>query len=110
MTRRLLGWAVTLVAGALASVATLAVHDKSWPWWCLAVAAPVAAAVALRRGGFRVAFVAGWLAVLFLAVLGRPEGDFVVTSTPRGYGLLLTGMLLLGLAVATLPKPRRTSS
>jgi hypothetical protein len=110
VTLRVLGWALTAAAGALASVATVAVHDKSWAWWCLAVGAPVATALALRPGGFRASFVAGWLLVLFLAVLGRPEGDFAVSATPRGYGLLLAGMLLLALAVATVRGPRRTAT
>jgi hypothetical protein len=110
VTLRILALLVALAAGALASVATLAVHDKSWAWWCLAMAAPVASTLALPPGGLRASFVGGWLAVLLLAVLGRPEGDFVVTATPRGYGLLLTAMLLLGLAVATLPRPRRSDS
>jgi hypothetical protein len=50
--------------------------------------------------------VLGWVLVLMLAVLGRPEGDYVVTATPRGYGLLAGGLGLLGFAVVTLPRPR----
>lgn len=92
--------------GAASGIATVAVHDRSWAWWVLAVAAPVAAALALPPGARRAGFAAGWFALVFVAMLGRPEGDVVVTATPRGYGLLAVGVLLLSVAVVTIPRPR----
>ena len=43
------------------------------------------------------------------ALLGRPEGDYVVTSTARGYTLLGLGLVLLMLVVVTLPVGRRVA-
>ena len=88
-------------------IASLAVHDKSWLWFLLAVTGPFAAVVALPSGWPRSGFGLGWVGVLMAALLGRPEGDYVVTSTPRGYTLLGLGLLLLMLVVATLPVGRR---
>jgi hypothetical protein len=47
--------------------------------------------------------------LLMLAVLGRPEGDYAISSTVRGYSLLLFGLLLLVVPVATIRRPVRTS-
>jgi hypothetical protein len=95
--------------GAASGLASVAVHDKSWPWFLLAVAAPLATTVALASGLLRSAFVAGWFGLLMLATLGRPEGDYAIASSGRGYGLLAAGLLLLGFAVATIRRPVRTS-
>ena len=43
-----------------------------------------------------------------VALLGRPEGDYVVTSTARGYALLGLGLALLVLVVVTVPVRRRS--
>ena len=55
------GGFVTLVVGGITGIASLAVHDKSWAWFVLAVAAPVAAVVAAPAGWWRVGFGAGWV-------------------------------------------------
>ena len=101
------GGFVSLVVGGITGIASLAVHDKSWAWFALAVAAPVAAVVAAPAGWWRVGFGAGWVGVLMVALLGRPEGDYVVTATSRGYALLAVGLLLLGAVVVTIPVGRR---
>jgi len=44
-----------------------------------------------------------------VALLGRPEGDYVVTATARGYTLLGLGLLLLVLVIVTLPVGRRSA-
>ena len=98
-----------LVLGAASGLASVAVHDRSWWWLGLAVVAPVATAMAVVAGVLRIAFVAGWSVVLALAVLGRPEGDYAIRSSARGYVLLVAGMVLLVLAVATVPRPVRAS-
>ena len=108
LPRWLLAVAV-LGLGAGTGLASVAVHDKSWPWFLLAVAAPLATTIALASGIPRSAYVAGWFCLLTLATLGRPEGDYAITSSARGYSLLGTGVILLLLAVATIPRPVRTS-
>jgi hypothetical protein len=97
------------VLGAASGLASVAVHDKSWPWFLVAVAAPLATAIAAAAGLLRFVFVAGWFGVLMLAMLGRPEGDYAITDSVRGYALLGDGVLLLVLAVTTFPRPVRTS-
>jgi O-antigen ligase len=97
------------VLGAASGLASVVVHDKSWVWLVLALAAPIAMALAFAPGLLRVAFVAGWFTLLALAVFGRPEGDYAIRSSERGYVLLGGGMVLLGLAVATVRRPVRTS-
>jgi hypothetical protein len=98
-----------LVLGGASGLASVVVHDKSWPWLALAVAAPLATALASAAGLPRVAFVAGWFALLTVAVLGRPEGDYAIRSSARGYALLGGGLFLLMLAVATIRRPVRTA-
>jgi hypothetical protein len=100
---------VLLPVGVVTGIASLAVHDRSWPWFLLAVAGPVVAAVALPPGWPRSGFGLGWVGVLMVALLGRPEGDYVVTATARGYTLLGLGLLLLVLVIVTLPVGRRSA-
>jgi len=108
VTRPLAGL-VLLPVGMVTAIASLAVHDKSWPWFLLAVAGPLAAVLALPPGWPRSGFGLGWVGVLMVALLGRPEGDYVVTSTVRGYTLLGTGLVLLMLVIVTLPVGRRSA-
>jgi hypothetical protein len=55
----------------------------------------------------RLAFVAGWVLVVGWLTLPRPEGDYVISQDWQGYAVLGFGLVLLVVAVATLPKPRR---
>jgi len=87
--------------GAATSLASVAVHAKSWPWLVLAVLTPVVTAYAAHPGLPRNSFVAGWFALLMLAVAGRPEGDYAIIGTVAGYALLLTGLGLLAFAGVT---------
>ena len=108
-----LGWLLLLVAavvGVVTGVASLGVHDKSWGWFLLAVGAPYAAAVAAPPGWARAGFGLGWCGVVLLALLGRPEGDYVVTATARGYGLLVAALGLGVFAIVTLPVGRRAAA
>jgi len=94
---------VALVAGAVTGLASVAVHQAAWGWWGLAVAAPLAAALALPAGWLRCAFVVGWVVVLGRGAVPRPEGDYLVSGSPAGYALLGSGLGLVCLAAATLP-------
>lgn len=95
--------------GAASGLASVVIHDRSWAGLLLALAAPLATSLALAAGLVRLSFVAGWFLLLALAVLGRPEGDYAIRSSGRGYALLVGGMVLLVLAVATIPRPVRAS-
>jgi hypothetical protein len=107
VTRAALAVALLLL-GVVSALAGIAVHQSAW--FPLAVGTPLVIGYAAAPGLSRAGFVAGWLAVLAIALLGRPEGDFAIATTWQGYGLLLTGLVLLGFAVATLPRPRRGPS
>lgn len=98
-----------LVVGLGTGLASVALHDKSWAWFALAVVTPLLTVLAVPGGLLRGGFALGWLAVLGLAVLGRPEGDAALASTSRGYGLFGAGLLVMTVAIATLPRPVRRS-
>ena len=99
---------VLVPVGAVTAIASVAVHDKSWGWFLLAAAAPLAVTFAVPPGWPRGGFGLGWVGVLMVALLGRPEGDYVISSTARGYGLLGLGLVLLMLVVVTVPVHRRS--
>lgn len=100
---------VTFVVGAATGLASVALHQKAVPWLVLAVAAPLSATVALSPGWPRVGFGLGWVALVMMAVRTRPEGDYVISATVSGYVLLGSALLLMVLAVATVPVRRAES-
>ena len=91
------------VVGAWTSLCVVGFYSHT-PWLVVGVAGSVAATGALSAGWLRFGFVAGWLVVLAMALLGRSEGDWVIVADWRGYTLLVTGLLLLSYAVATIPR------
>jgi hypothetical protein len=96
-----------LVVGFVVAVAAVAVHVR---WWglLLAVVAGVAGILALPPGLRRVAYVAGWLVAVGLAAVPRGEGDYAIAGDLPGYLLLGLSVVMVILALATLPvKPRR---
>jgi hypothetical protein len=106
------GWLLLPVAAAVGvttGIASLGLHDKSWAWWLLAVGAPYAAAVAAPAGWVRAGFGLGWTGLVLVALLGRPEGDYVVAATARGYALLVAALVLGVYAIVTLPVQRRAA-
>lgn len=95
-----------LVVGFVVGVAAVAVHARAWGL-VLAAVATLAGLVALPPGfSSRVAYAAGWVIPLGLAMIPRPEGDYLIASDPTGYALLGVGMVLLIAALATLPGGR----
>ena len=101
---RILAAAALLLAGAVSGMAAVLVHAR---WWGapLVVAAVVATLLALPGGWWsRGAFSAGWVAALGYALVPRPEGDFLLAATPRGYVLLGTGLVVVVWAIGTLPR------
>jgi peptidoglycan/LPS O-acetylase OafA/YrhL len=51
-------------------------------------------------------YAVGWLAVLLLALVGRPEGDYVVASDLPGYVLVAAGLGLVAVGVLGVAGPR----
>lgn len=104
---RLLGAAALLAVGAATGVAAVATHDL---WWGLplATAALLAGLVAVGRGWLtRIPLALGLAAGVGVATPTRPEGDFLIGETLRGYLLLGLACVAVLVAVATLPRPRR---
>jgi Family of unknown function (DUF6113) len=110
----LLRHAACLLLGGVVGLASLLVHRDAFPlglllavgttlalsWWLVRSTHPRAGA----------SYSLGWLAVLALAVVGRPEGDFVVATDVAGYALLGCALAevaagVVSLAVSGAPRP-----
>jgi hypothetical protein len=89
--------------GAAVSLGALSVHRAVVPLGVvLALAVSFAVPWWLLRSDHRTtaaSYVAGWLVVLGVAVVGRPEGDYVIANDLRGWSLLAAGpvMVLVGI-------------
>jgi hypothetical protein len=89
-------------------VATVAVYQ--W-WWglLLAVTASLLTVLAAPAGwATRLPFALGFAGVVVLLALPRGAGDYLVASTGPGYAVLATAVVVVGIAIATLPRPGRT--
>ena len=95
---------LAVAAGFDSGVGAIAFYSEPWGWW-LAVIGVSAALVALT-GWLRIGFAVGWLTILGLALVGRPEGDWAISKGVSGYGLLAVALLHLGFVVATIPVRR----
>jgi len=98
------------VLGSLVALAALVVHRSALPWGLLLALVTTFAVPwwLLRSSAPRTAgsYVVGWLALLGLAVTGRPEGDFVVAADAPGYALLVAGLVLVLVGVVSFPRTR----
>jgi hypothetical protein len=104
---RLLACLGLVMAGAATGVATVALHEIGWGL-ALAIVATAAAVVGLPAGwSSRLAFVAGWDAIVGWLTVPRAEGDYLVSQDWQGYAVLALGLVLLLAGVATLPRPQR---
>jgi hypothetical protein len=96
-----------LAVGAATGIATVALHEL---WWglALAVVATVVTVLALPPGWCsRLAFVLGWDLMVGWLSFTRPEGDYLISQDLPGYAVLGLGLLLLVVAIGTLPRPSR---
>lgn len=101
---------MTLLAGVAAGVATVAVYQ--W-WWglLLAMAATLLTLLGAPAGwATRLPFAVGFAGAVLLVAVPRGEGDYLVSSTGAGYAVLGLALVVVMIAVATLPRPARTSS
>jgi len=99
---------MTLLAGLAAGVATVAVYQ--W-WWglLLAVAATLLTVLAAPAGwATRLPFALGFAVAVLLLAVPRGEGDYLISSTLSGYAVLALALVVLMVAIATLPRPGRT--
>jgi hypothetical protein len=97
----------TLLAGIALAVGTVAVYQ--W-WWglLLAAAATLAVLVATPPGwAARLPLALGFDLTVALTAVPRGEGDYLVAATGPGYAVLGLALLVLCLAIATLPRPGR---
>jgi hypothetical protein len=107
---RVLVLAAALLLGAAAGLAAIAVH-RSVPGLVLGVGTALLVMWALRLWAPYAAtlFAAGWLAPLLVAIGGRPEGDYVVSSDLLGWLLIVSGLVVVAAGIAwgrPLPAPR----
>jgi hypothetical protein len=101
---------LALVAGIAVAVGTVAVYQ--W-WWGFLLAAATALALALvTPPGWttRLPLAAGFVGTVALTAVPRGEGDYLVASTGRGYAVLGLALVMLCLAIGTLPRPERRQS
>lgn len=92
--------------GLVVALASVLVHRTGPLLLALAVAASVAVAVRLRRGdppSVAAGYCLGWVLLVGVVVLGRPEGDWAVGGDWAGYAVMGTGLLLVVLGVTSLP-------
>jgi hypothetical protein len=96
---------VTLLAGMAAAVATIAVYQ--W-WWGLSLGAAATLLLMLATPpgwATRLPFAVAFDAAVALLAVPRGEGDYLVASTRAGYAVLGLALVVLMLAIATLPRP-----
>ncbi|QIK74161.1 hypothetical protein [Nocardioides piscis] len=91
-----------LVAGAACGAAATLVHRWGWGL-AIGLFAAVLGVVALPAGSRRLAFAAGWMAAVGLALWPRPEGDYLIAADAVGYALLIASFGVFLVALVTLP-------
>lgn len=104
---RFLVAALLLVTGAATALATVALHQL---WWglLLGTAATGAGLLGLPRGWLtRTPYAAGWAAMVGYLTLPPPGGGYAIGADAAGYAVAGLALVVLVLAVATLPRPGR---
>jgi len=87
--------------GVAAGVAAIAVH-RSVPGLVLGVGTALVVTWTLRLWAAYAAtlFAAGWLAPLIVAIGGRAEGDYVVSSDLMGWLIIASGLVVAAAGIA----------
>ena len=98
-----------LLTGAGVALAGMLVHRETWkgvPFGLLlALVTTFVVAWAFRvsaRPRLTASYVLGWLVVFGTVVSGRPEGDFLLASDPRGYAMMLASVVLVVVGLTAL--------
>jgi hypothetical protein len=95
-----------LLLGGVVGLSATWTHGR---WWALALgaAATLTAELATPPGLLRVGYAGGWLVPAAYFLLARPEGDFIVGSSPLGYTFVGLGLVVMVLGLATIPARHR---
>lgn len=103
---RAVWWAVAFAAGIPVGFVALVAH-RSWLTFVAATFCTLTFQTAMRSGAPRVAFTAGWIGVIAMAVLPLTADQWVLNDvhTVALFGL---GACVVAHAIATLPHPDRT--
>lgn len=84
-----------LAGGSLVGACSVVLHDYAWGL-VLGVLATTALLVAIPGGWWRrFPFAVGWFAAAVGLAVERPEGDFLVQQSVRGYTFLGFGVVVL---------------
>jgi hypothetical protein len=96
---------VTLLAGIGLAVATVGVYQ--WWWGLLLAAATTLLVLVATPPGWstRLPLAVGFVGTVALLAVPRGEGDYLVASTGPGYAVLALALVVLLVAIATLPRP-----
>jgi hypothetical protein len=100
---------LTLLAGIAAAVGTVAVYQDRVGLVLGALTSLVLVLLAPAGWGTRLPYGAGYAATVALLSASRGEGDYLVTSSAAGYVVLGLALVVLVLAIGTLPRPGRTT-
>lgn len=99
-----------LALGVAVGLASVFHHAAGWGRLALAVAVPAALVAAAPGRAPRVGFALGWAVTVLAAVFGTDEGDLLVVADAKGWILLVSALLLVIVALATIPVRRGSPS
>ena len=102
------------LVGAVVALASLAAHRSLFPLWLLVALASTYAVpwwlLRSRHPRTAASYAVGWLAVLAVAVTGRPEGDYLLGSDLDGYALLVGSLGLVVVGIVSFAGGRTSST
>lgn len=108
--RPLLGLLLGLALGIVVGLASVFHHSADWTRLAFAVAAPVVLVAVAPGRAPTVGIALGWSATVLLAVFGTGEGDLLVVADAKGWTMLVSAVLLVVVALATIPVRRGSAS
>jgi hypothetical protein len=99
---------VCLALGGVVGLAALMASRSTFPWGLL-LAVGTSVAVPWRLLYSRLprtvtSYALGWLVVFGVALVGRPEGDFLIAGDVEGYALIVGALLVLAFGVVALAR------
>ncbi|CAN5148099.1 MAG: hypothetical protein ACSLEW_04620 [Nocardioides sp.] len=104
--KRFAGCLAAAVVGVLTGTAATLVHPISGPL-ALAVAATLASCWACPPGWVRMSYALTWIVPVGFFMVPRPDGGYLIGSDGPGYLLVALGMVVISVAVVTIPRRRQ---